>query len=651
VKLSVIIVNYNVRHFLEQCLASVTKALQQIEAEIIVVDNASVDDSVAMMRQQFPNVVCIESKINLGFSKANNLAAKQARGEYILLLNPDTVVEEDCFVKCIEFLDMHPDAGSLGVKMIDGGGKYLPESKRGLPGLWNSFCKMTGIYKLFPNSAFFNGYYAGHLDKNKIQIVDVLTGAFLLIRKTVWEIVGGLDEDYFMYGEDIEISYRIQKAGFKNYYFPVVTIVHYKGESTSKGSMNYVAAFYKAMIIFAKKHFDGSNKWALIGMLSVIVWMKALLFSIQSFLFTLRYILIDFLALAIGFYFIRYYWALWYHGSADYFNNQATLINLLMFACIWIACFFYQGVYEKKFSLKDLLIAAIWGFVISLMIYALLPENWRASRMLLILSFLWVVCYSLLSRLLLNRIHLKSWIIGSDKSKNILVIGDTSQLEKAKSLLNQKRNSISLFQKDPMELQSFTKEHWIDFIRIHKIEELIFCQKNFDWKQILDIMKDLSELVDYKIMTESGSGIIGSSSKYVRGEIYSLDLDYNLSQKVYIRQKRLFDLLFSLVLLGFIWLLLFVFNAKQQFIKNLLGVFSGKYTWVSYQNNEMRKVNLPVIKSGILYPVPSVEHILAKDFEDQLLTMYAWNYSIWTDLEICLRDFQKLDQPTHGANQ
>lgn len=643
-KLSVIIVNYNVRHFLEQCLASVTKASQHLDAEIIVVDNASVDDSVDMIHKQFPNVTLIKSEVNLGFSKANNLAVRKSVGEYILLLNPDTVVEEDCFRRCISFLDSQSHVGALGVKMIDGAGKYLPESKRGYPGLWNSFCKMTGIYHLFPNSSFFNGYYAGHLDKNAIHEVDVLTGAFLFVRKKVWELVGGLDEDYFMYGEDIDISYKIQKSGYKNYYFPEVTIVHYKGESTSKGSLNYVIAFYKAMIIFTKKHYGGSNKWALISLLSIAVWMKALFHSMQALLYKLRFIFLDLLLLAAGFYTIRYYWALWYHGSIDYFDNKVAWINLLMFTFVWIGCFFYQGVYEKKFALKDLFIAAIWGFVINLMIYALLPESWRASRMLVVLSFLWVIGYALLSRLVLNRIRLKSWIIGSDKTKNVLIIGDVSQLEKAKTLLAQKRNSFLIFMKDPDELQSYTIQHWIDFIRVHQIEELIFCQKNFDWKQILDFMKNLSELVDYKIMTESGSGIIGSSSKDVRGEIYSLDVEYNLSQKVYIRQKRLFDILFSLVLLGFSWLMVFVFKNKIQFLRNLCRVFSGKATWVSYQTNELKKVNLPVLKQGVLYPLPAVEHIMSRDFEEQLLTMYAWNYSVWTDLEICLRDFQKLDQ-------
>ncbi len=647
-KLSVLIVNYNVRHFLEQCLASVSKAIENIEAEIIVVDNASVDDSVYQVKKLFPSVHCIASDTNLGFSKANNLAAGIAKGEYILLLNPDTLVAEDCFVKCLEYMDSHPDAGSLGVKMIDGSGNFLPESKRGFPGLWASFCKMTGIYKLFPKSSFFNKYYAGHLDVHKIQKVEVLTGAFMLIRKKVWNLVNGLDEDYFMYGEDIDLSYRIQKKGFDNIYFPLASIIHYKGESTNKGSLNYVSAFYNAMILFTRKHFSGKNKLLLISLLSVVVWLKALVSSIQLFITNLRFVIIDMLAFTAGFYIIRNYWAVWYHERADYFNNRATDFNLFMFVVIWTACFFYQGVYEKKFSLKDILIASIWGFILSLMVYALFPESWRASRMLLILSFLWVVMYSLGSRLIYNRIHIKTWNVGSDYKKNTLVIGDVSQLEKVQNLVNQKKQAFELHHKDFAEVHHFSKNHWIDYLRVHNIEEIIFCQKNIDWKQIMDIMKDLNEVVDYKIMTEAGTGIVGSSSKNDRGEIYSLDLDYNIAQKVYKRQKRLFDVLFSMVFIGFIWLFIFLYKNKIQLIQNIYQVIQGKLTWVSYSQNATKKENLPFIKPGILYPVTSNEHFFSKDFEAQILTMYAWNYSVWTDLEICLRDFLKLDQKLYG---
>ncbi|HNP49101.1 MAG TPA: glycosyltransferase family 2 protein, partial [Bacteroidia bacterium] len=219
-KLSVIIVNYNVKYFLEQCLHSVLKASAGIATEIWVVDNNSVDGSVEMLAEKFPTVKLIANTDNKGFSKANNQAIEKSTSEYVLLLNPDTVVEEDTFRKMLSFMDSHPDAGGLGVKMIDGTGRFLPESKRGLPTPAVAFYKIFGLSALFPKSKTFGKYHLGYLGENEINSVDVLAGAFMLIRKKTLDKIGLLDEDFFMYGEDIDLSYRIIKGGYKNYYFP-----------------------------------------------------------------------------------------------------------------------------------------------------------------------------------------------------------------------------------------------------------------------------------------------------------------------------------------------------------------------------------------------------------------------------------------------
>jgi len=215
-KLSVIIVNYNVKHFLEQCLYSVRKASKGLECEVFVVDNKSVDGSVNMLAEKFPEVITIANYDNVGFSKANNQAIAMAKGDYVLLLNPDTLVEDDTFHKVVSFMDSHPEAGGLGVKMVDGSGKFLPESKRGLPTPEVAFYKIFGLARLFPKSKRFGQYHLSFLDQNKTHEVDILSGAFLLIRKTVIDKIGGLDESFFMYGEDIDISYRITSAGYKN---------------------------------------------------------------------------------------------------------------------------------------------------------------------------------------------------------------------------------------------------------------------------------------------------------------------------------------------------------------------------------------------------------------------------------------------------
>ena len=274
-KLSVILVNYNVCHFLDQALGSVRNAMMHIAGEVIVVDNNSVDGSIEMLTAKYPEVVLIHNKKNVGFSKANNQGIKIAKGEYVLLLNPDTLVEEDTFLKCISFMDARPEAGGLGVKMLDGNGVFLPESKRGLPSPTVAFYKIFGLAALFPGSRRFGRYHLGFLDKDQTHEIDILSGAFMFMRKSVLDKIGYLDEDYFMYGEDIDLSYRIQKAGYKNYYYPDTRIIHYKGESTKKTSINYVFIFYKAMIIFAEKHFSSKNAWLFSFLINIAIYIRA----------------------------------------------------------------------------------------------------------------------------------------------------------------------------------------------------------------------------------------------------------------------------------------------------------------------------------------------------------------------------------------
>ncbi len=244
-KLSVVIVNYNVQYFLELCLKSVQKALVGIEAEIIVVDNNSPDDSCNRIKQLFPKIVLIENKENLGFSTANNQGIKNAKGDYICILNPDTVVAEDTFTKLLEFGETKDDLGIVGCKLIDGAGKYLPESKRNIPVVKIALQKIFGTSK---------NYYANHIQENDIAKADILVGAFMFLKRDVFTAIGGFDEDYFMYGEDIDMSYKALSFGNKNYYYGETTIIHYKGESTLRDTF-YAKRFYGSMQIFYKKHF------------------------------------------------------------------------------------------------------------------------------------------------------------------------------------------------------------------------------------------------------------------------------------------------------------------------------------------------------------------------------------------------------------
>lgn len=282
-ELSVIIVSYNVRYFLEQCLVSVYKALEGISSEVYVVDNNSADGSCDMVSNRFPEVRLLINYENRGFSAANNQALKLAAGRYILLLNPDTLVGEETFRKCIDFMESHPDTGAAGVRMIDGRGRFLPESKRAIPTPITAFFKIFGLARLFPQSGLFNRYYFGNLDNDKTALIEVISGAFMFISREAFLKTGFFDEAYFMYGEDIDYSYRLIKSGFKNYYFPEAKIVHYKGESTKREDLNVLLNFYRAMLIFVKKHFNGGRYRFYIFLIQAAIFFRAGLSMLKRF--------------------------------------------------------------------------------------------------------------------------------------------------------------------------------------------------------------------------------------------------------------------------------------------------------------------------------------------------------------------------------
>ena len=253
-QLSVIILNYNVRFFLEQCIISVQKAILDIDAEIIVIDNHSTDDSCEMIKSRFPNIQFIQNIVNVGFPKGNNIGVSKAKGDYICILNPDTVVAEDTFTKILAFAETKKNLGIVGCKLIDGTGKFLPESKRGVPTPLVAFTKIFGLYRF---SDYFGKYYAQHLHENQTGKVDILVGAFMVMKRELYLEVGGFDEDCFMYSDDIDLSYIILKKGKSNYYFHETTVIHYKGESTVKDEL-YMKRFQEAMNFFYKKHFKVS---------------------------------------------------------------------------------------------------------------------------------------------------------------------------------------------------------------------------------------------------------------------------------------------------------------------------------------------------------------------------------------------------------
>jgi len=650
-KLSVVIVNYNVEYFLEQCLLSVRKAMQTVIGEVFVVDNNSIDGSVKMVKDKFPEVKLIANKKNLGFSKANNQAMKMASGEYVLLLNPDTVVEDDTFEKIVSFMDSHPDAGGLGVKMVDGSGKFLPESKRGLPTPEAAFYKMFGISKIFPKSKRFSKYHLGYLNQNEIHEVEILAGAFMLMRKSVLDKIGLLDESFFMYGEDIDLSYRIIKAGYKNYYFPKTRIIHYKGESTKKSSVNYVLVFYKAMVIFARKHFTQKNARLLTNLINIAIYFRAFIAILSRFFNQLIMPVADGVSMFAGMIIIKEFWGrrLIYPEGGDYPQEYIHFV-IPSYILIWLTTIFFNGGYDKPLKIRKAVQGILAGTIIILVFYALLPEQMRYSRAMILLGTLWGVIALPALRLILHWLGAE-WIqLGEKKRRRLLVIGDKDETGRVSSILNEsyiKPDFIGLA--SPAE-NGEVSDNFIgnltqvkDIISIYNIDEVIFCSKNINHQQIIDKMAEWQETrVDYKIAPEDSLSIIGSNSINTRGDLYTVDIN-SIDKPANRRNKRLIDLLVSIVALGLAPVLIFFEKKPARFIINVFKVLAGKVSWVGYHPKHNISIHLPPLKQGVLSPLSALEaKNLLPEMIDKANMLYARDYSIVKDLNIIIKSFNKM---------
>jgi GT2 family glycosyltransferase len=339
-------------------------------AEIIVVDNCSIDNSIGYLQPKFPAVQFIANKENLGFARGCNTGLRSAKGEFILFLNPDTFVPEDCFQKCISFLESHADAGALGIKMLDGRGRFLKESKRSIPSPMTSLYKLFGLSILFPRSKVFSKYHLGHLDENQNNEVDVLAGAFMMIKKEVLEKVGSFDEIFFMYGEDVDLSYRIQKAGYKNYYFAESSIIHFKGESTRKGSMNYVRMFYNAMSIFVRKHYSGSRAGLFNFLIHIAIWIRAFLSAATHFIRRIGLPLIDAGLILLSFWLMKNIWSQYVRTGVQY-ERTLLWVAFPAYTVFYLITAYYAGLYDRWYKRSELVQSTLIATIILLAGYAL----------------------------------------------------------------------------------------------------------------------------------------------------------------------------------------------------------------------------------------------------------------------------------------
>ncbi len=648
-KLSVIIVNYNVKYFLEQCLKSVFISGKNIDMEVFVVDNNSVDGSVQMVREKFPQAILIANKENTGFSRANNQAIKISKGEYVLLLNPDTVVEDDTFGKVVAFMDKTPDAGGLGVKMIDGKGIFLPESKRGLPTPSVAFYKIFGFSALFPKSRVFSKYHLGYLDNDKIHSVDVLSGAFMLMRKSVLEKTGYLDETFFMYGEDIDLSYRITLAGYKNYYFPQTRIIHYKGESTKKSSINYVFVFYNAMIIFAKKHFSKKNASLFSFLINIAIYFRAFLAILNRFFRRIITPLLDALIIFLGFIFIKEYWEIYVLDfEQSYYPPEFLTYFVPSYILLWLFSVYISGGYDRPVKLFRIVRGIGIGTVGILVIYALLPISMRFSRGLILLGSLWAVTSMLITRIAWHLARYKNLNIGRQINKRIGIIGKGTEPSRVAMMLRQSGSNafiglISTEEKFDEKAGYLGRlEQLNEIIEVYNINELIFCASEISSQSIISHMSGLRDKpVNFKIAPPQSLFIIGSNSIDTFGDFFTVDIN-TINQTANKRNKRLFDLLTCGVLTLTLPISIWFLKNPLGFVKNIIYVAFNQKTWVGY-NPKADNSQLPSLKKSVLNPA---DMFAEKNLDPATLlnlnTLYAKDFRLENDFRIIRKAFRKL---------
>lgn len=647
--LSVIIVNYQVKFFLEQALLSVHRASQRLRVEVIVVDNASTDGSTELLRDNFPWVRAICNSQNVGFARANNQAIAQAKGKYVLLLNPDTVVAEDTFDRCFAFMETHPEAGGLGVKMVDGSGVFLPESRRGFPDPFVAFCKTFGLSALFPKSRVFNRYYLGYLDAGQTHPADVLSGAYMWLRREALDRSGTLDESFFMYGEDIDLSYRITQAGYLNYYFPETTIIHYKGESTKKGSLNYVRVFYQAMIIFANKHFTGRKAGVFVAMLRLAIYFRALLTLIGHFSRQGRLPLTDLLLFYGGLVWLKHVWAVYRFGDPNYYAADFLLINAPLYTGIWLFAAWLSGAYERDTQVAGLQRGVLLGTVLIAAVYGFLDPAYRTSRALILLGGAWAWGAGWVSRQLFHLIRHGRFLSAERRLTPVLLLGSTEETARVEALLLQARiqkhivGRIDPSGQMPSKQQLGSMDQLSDLVKLFGIGELIFCSRDLAFKDIIHYMASLQGDISYKILPEGGQSVIGSDYKNTRGELYTLEPAFDLDRPLYRRQKRLLDLVIALGAMVLLPLLIMVVKRPKGLPGNILKVLLGKKTWVGYAEGSITGSMLPVLKPGVLSPASEYLEVgLENRTRDQLNIWYARDYRPIKDWEILRRSWDKL---------
>ncbi len=687
--LSIIIVNYNVRDFLMHALESIQRAVVTIPHEIFIVDNASVDGSVEMVKNRFPDVNLIENQINKGFAAANNQAMKASSGEFIVLINPDTVVQEDTFSRLIEFMEKNPDAGAATCKILNPDGSFSVDSRHSIPTPMTAFWKQIGFSRLFPKSKIFAGYNLTYLDENEIYPVDAISGSFMFIRRAAFEKVGYLDEDYFMYCEDVDYCYRITRSGWKVYYAPVSDIIHYKGESTKKNNLDYVLNFNKSLYLFYKKHFHKKYFSLFAWIILLGIFLRGVFIYSKNFLLTHFSYILDLLLInvvIIATFIIRYKLKSGF-TFAD-FINQYIVINILATA-IFSGVAFSLDLYRKyKFSLIQIFKTNFTTFfILSALTFFL--KQFAFSRMVVVISAFFSTLLMFGWRLFIRRnwrgaqvllgqniLQQRTLLVGTDEKTANLV-------DKINNYIRSGLNLIGLISLSSDEVGTkingvpvvTTLDKMKDYIGLEKINQIIFSTHSISYEKIIKTMSQIGNSgVDYKIVPQNLEVIIGKSSVERLTDYQLVDIDYAIG-KAYNRViKRLFDLIFSIIILIpilIIWLVPLVVKwirkskiqiwgekgEKECIIQNdknpfhgflnklflVFYIFSGRISFVGAPLRQISEQQPHYFYKPGIYGLHQLNSHHIENFtqEEKFELFYLKNQDIWLDMEIILKSLFK----------
>lgn len=604
-ELSIVIVNYNVKEFLTQCLDSIFKSQTQYNYEVIVVDNSSRDSGRDEICSTFKDITWIDNSENVGFGRANNQGFSHAKGVYTLILNPDTVLQEDTLEKCISYLLAHPEVGGLGIKGLDGSGQFLPESKRALPTPLVALWKITGLSAIFPKSSVFARYHLGHLSPEENHEVDILVGCFMMVPTQLLLSVGGFDPQYFMYGEDIDLSYELQKTGHKNIYFSDSQIIHYKGESTKRGSLNYVRMFYKAMVLFAKKQFTGSSAAAYSLLIYSGIYLRATLAIVARLGKSTFTPLLDAAVLFAVLNTIKSYWE-----QNHRFINGGSYPDLYTYTIqgsyvlVWLFGLWLSGVYFKNnrpiVMVRSMIVTTLFiGFT-----YGLLPDELRFSRALLLLGALGGLSAMLGWRAVLSVLSGKPMFEGATKQPRILFFGSKYSKGALDDILHSSGIIPSFYWE---EVPNFNNDDWLlklqALVRLHRINELIVDVSEVSNTRLISILTSLGEQTSVKSLMPEQKFIIGSDSSLTQGTTYRKS--QQTADPQYLRQRRVFEITATFLVVSLAPMTLVCalatgrFSAWKLWIRYSGHIMTGEKSLIGYSRSLSEKFNVPPLPHPI----------------------------------------------------